>query len=92
MNLGFGYFMQKGDYNDLAISDNGDLVKVMTTVYTSFCILPWSSRLQKSCLLAVPRHECVCMVGSLTVITLNSKNVYYFRVYTTQRFIERSDI
>jgi hypothetical protein len=32
MNLGFGDVMPEGNYDDIVISDNGDLVKVMTTV------------------------------------------------------------
>jgi hypothetical protein len=32
MNLGFGDVMPEGDYNDLIISDNGDIAKVITTV------------------------------------------------------------
>jgi hypothetical protein len=32
VNLGFGDVMPEGDYSDLVVSDNGDLLKVMTTV------------------------------------------------------------
>jgi hypothetical protein len=32
INLGFGDVMPEGNFDDLVISDNGDLVKVMTTI------------------------------------------------------------